>query len=176
MELGQLSGGDGMAIGEGEHFGGGRVRLDERIALHSCVGGAWGVIGRRSDGAIEDAGPELFERESGFRGLVTGGWRRAGEGCVEGGPRCGGGCAALPGRGKLCEFAFGVTNGCCARAGGPKQRGFLARVFEDVVRGKLEADRFVECIVTVLTYCTFFSYFLCSHRTPVLLWSALCFS
>ena len=51
-----------MAIGEGKHFGGGRIRLDERIAHHSCVGGACRVVGCRGDGAIEDAGPELFER------------------------------------------------------------------------------------------------------------------
>ena len=59
VELGQVNGESGMAVGEGEHFGGGRIRLDKRIAHYSYVGGACGVIGRRGDGAIEDAGLEL---------------------------------------------------------------------------------------------------------------------
>ena len=149
MELGQVSDGGGMAVGEGEHLGGGRIRLDERFADHTYVGGACGVVGRGKDGAIEDAGLELFERERGFRGCIRGlGWG----GCMEGGPCSGGGPAALPGRVKLCEFALGVPHSCCVGVGGSKEGGVLACVFRGMACGKFETDSPGECTVAVLVF------------------------
>ena len=64
---------------------------------------------------------------------------------------CGGrGCALLPGRCTLEEFAFGVTRGGRGGGDGTEKGGLLSPVFGDVVCPELEAYCFDKDIVGIL--------------------------